>query len=101
MPKLNTESIQKQDNRILHPWENIKKLGENRRTVISGADGVYIEDSDGNRMLDGPAGMWCVNIGHRREEMAKAIADQVMQLTYVSPWSLTTSPASLLAEKLG
>ncbi len=100
MPKLNTESIQKQDNRFLHPWENIKKLGENRRTVISGADGVYIEDSDGNRMLDGPAGMWCVNIGHRREEMAKAIADQVMQLTYVSPWSLTTTPASLLAGKL-
>ncbi len=100
MPKLNTESIQKQDNRFLHPWENIKKLGENRRTVISGAEGVYIEDSDGNRMLDGPAGMWCVNIGHRREEMAKAIADQVMQLTYVSPWSLTTTPASLLAGKL-
>ena len=100
MPKLDTESIQKQDNRFLHPWEDIRKLGENRRTVISGADGIYIEDSDGNRMIDGPAGMWCVNIGHRREEMAKAIADQVMQLTYVSPWSLTTSPASLLAGKL-
>ncbi len=100
MPKLDTESIQKQDNRFLHPWEDIRKLGENRRTVISGADGIYIEDSDGNRMIDGPAGMWCVNIGHRRAEMAKAIADQVTQLTYVSPWSLTTSPASLLAGKL-
>ncbi len=100
MPELDTESIQKQDNRFLHPWEDIRKLGENRRTVISGADGIYIEDSDGNRMIDGPAGMWCVNIGHRREEMAKAIADQVTQLTYVSPWSLTTSPASLLAAKL-
>jgi len=100
MPELDTKSIQKQDNRFLHPWEDIRKLGENRRTVISGADGIYIEDSDGNRMIDGPAGMWCVNIGHRREEMAKTIADQVMQLTYVSPWSLTTSPASLLAGKL-
>ncbi len=100
MSQPDTESIQKQDNRFLHPWENIRKLGENRRTVISGADGIYIEDSDGNRMIDGPAGMWCVNIGHRRAEMAKAIADQVTQLTYVSPWSLTTSPASLLAGKL-
>ncbi len=100
MPQPDTESIQEQDNRFLHPWENIKKIGENRRTVIAGADGVYIEDSDGNRMIDGPAGMWCVNIGHRREEMAKAITNQVMQLTYASPWSLTTSPASSLAEKL-
>ncbi len=100
MPQPHTESIQKQDNQFLHPWEDLSNLGENRRTVISGADGIYIKDSDGNRMIDGPAGMWCVNIGHRREEMAQAIADQVMRLTYVSPWSLTTSPASLLAGKL-
>ena len=100
MSRLNTETIQKQDNRFLHPWEDLGKLGENKRTVISRADGIYIEDSEGNRMIDGPAGMWCVNIGHRRPEMAQAITDQIMQLTYVSPWSLTTSPASLLAGKL-
>ena len=100
MTKSATRTIQRQDNLFLHPWEDIKSLGANKRTVISNADGVYIEDSDGNRLLDAPAGMWCVNIGHRREEMAKAIADQVMELTYVSPWSLTSTPASMLAEKL-
>ncbi len=100
MTKSATRTIQRQDNLFLHPWEDIKSLGTNKRTVISNADGVYIEDSDGNRLLDAPAGMWCVNIGHRREEMAKAIADQVMELTYVSPWSLTSTPASMLAEKL-
>ena len=100
MAKLTTESIQKQDNQFLHPWEDIKSIGENKRTVISNADGVYIEDSDGNRLLDGPAGMWCVNIGHHRQEMADAISEQIMRLTYVSPWSLTSSPASMLAEKL-
>ena len=85
---------------FLHPWEDVQKLGENKRTVISEADGVYIEDSDGNKLLDGPAGMWCVNIGHRRQEMADAIAEQTMKLTYVSPWSLTSEPAAVLAEKL-
>ncbi len=100
MTKSATRTIQRQDNRFLHPWEDIKSLGENKRTVISNADGIYIEDSDGNRLLDAPAGMWCVNIGHRREEMAQAIYDQVMELTYVSPWSLTSTPAATLAEKL-
>ena len=100
MSKPVTESIQLQDNQFLHPWEDIKKVGQNKRTVIANADGVYIEDSDGNKLLDGPAGMWCVNIGHRRQEMADAIADQIMQLTYVSPWSLTNTPAVKLADKL-
>ena len=95
-----TSTIQRQDNRFLHPWEDIKKLGDNKRTVISTADGVHITDSDGNKLLDGPAGMWCVNIGHHRQQMADAISKQIMQLTYVSPWSLTSTPASVLAEKL-
>ncbi len=100
MSKSNTESIQKQDNQYLHPWEDVNKIGENKRTVIDKADGIYIEDSNGNRLLDAPAGMWCVNIGHRRQEMADAIADQIMKLTYVSPWSLTSEPAAVLAKEL-
>ncbi len=100
MSKTTTQTLQTEDNLFLHPWEFIDNLGNNKRTVVTGADGVYIHDSDGNRLLDGPAGMWCVNIGHRRQEMASAIADQVMQMTYVSPWSLTNAPASRLADKL-
>lgn len=95
-----TEDLQRQDNYFIHPWDDVVALGDNKRTVISGGDGIYVTDSDGNKLIDGPAGMWCVNIGHNRAEMAKAIADQVMQLSYVSPWSLTNSPASKLAEKL-
>ena len=95
-----TKRLQQQDNLFLHPWESIDSLGDNKRTVITDGDGVYIYDSDGNRMLDAPAGMWCVNIGHRRREMAYAIAEQTMALTYISPWSLTNAPASQLATKL-
>ncbi len=97
---IKTEDLQRQDNYFLHPWDDVVAIGENKRTVISGGDGIYVTDSDGNKLIDGPAGMWCVNIGHNRPEMAKAIADQVMALAYVSPWSLANSPASKLAEKL-
>ncbi len=97
---LQTGELQSQDNHFIHPWDDVVALGDNKRTVISGGDGIYVTDSDGNKLIDGPAGMWCVNIGHNRAEMAKAISDQVMQLTYVSPWSLTNSPAAVLAKKL-
>ncbi len=97
---MKTSELQKLDNRFLHPWEDVKNLGENKRTVVSAGKGIYVTDSDGNRLIDGPAGMWCVNIGHGRQEMADAIAEQVMQLSYVSPWSLANSPAAKLSDKL-
>jgi len=95
-----TQQLQQNDNIFLHPWESIDGLGTHQRTVVSGGDGVYVTDSEGNKLLDGPAGMWCINIGHRRQEMADAIAEQVMQLPYASPWSLTNQPAVHLAKKL-
>ena len=88
-----TADLVKADNQFIHPWDDIVKLGKNKRTVIERGDGIYVYDSDGNRLLDGPGGMWCVNIGHGREEMARAIYDQIMRLSYTSPWSLTTGPA--------
>jgi adenosylmethionine-8-amino-7-oxononanoate aminotransferase/enoyl-CoA hydratase/carnithine racemase len=76
-------------------------VGKNERTIIERAEGVYVYDTDGNRLLDAPAGMWCQQIGHGREEMADAIHEQVMRMTYASPWGLGTAPAALLAEKIG
>ena len=95
-----TADIMRTDNQFIHPWDDIAKLGENKRTVVEKGDGVYVYDSDGKRLLDGPGGMWCVNIGHGREEMARAIYDQIMQLPYTSPWSLTTGPAVKFSEAI-
>lgn len=100
MTDSNTTTLQSGDNQFLHPWEDVDNLGKHHRTVVTEGDGVYITDSDGNRLLDGPAGMWCINIGHRRKEMADAVSRQIMALTYVSPWSLTNAPAVELAQKL-
>lgn len=98
--KFDTQKIQTQDNKWIHPWEEIAKLGEQKRTVITGGDGIYVYDSEGNRLIDGPAGMWCVNIGHGRDEMVEAIAGQARHMTYYSPWSLTNAPAAALADKI-
>ena len=92
--------LKQRDNQFIHPWDDIVKLGGNQRTLLNKGEGVYVYDSDGNRLLDAPAGMWCVNIGHGREEMAQAVYDQIMALTYVSPWSMTTGPAAQFAADL-
>ncbi|MCP3687000.1 MAG: aminotransferase [Gammaproteobacteria bacterium] len=95
-----TVQLRRDDNQFIHPWDDIAKLGENQRTVLERGDGIYVHDSDGRRLLDGPAGMWCVNIGHGRKEMAQVVYDQIMQLPYASPWSLTTGPAARFSAQI-
>ena len=86
--------LKQQDNLFIHPWDDFAKLGGNRRTLLGKGEGVYVVDSEGNRLLDAPAGMWCVNIGHGRKEMAQAVYDQIMSLDYVSPWYMASGPAA-------
>ncbi len=98
---LDTAALQEKDNLVVHPWEDITKIGAQQRTIVEKGDGIYVTDSDGNRLIDAPAGMWCVNLGHGREEIINAMAEQARDLSYFSPWSIGTVPAALLAEKLG
>lgn len=97
---LGTEQLQEKDNYFIHPWEEMKKVGKNKRPIISRAEGIYLYDTDGNRYLDGPGGMWCVNVGHGRAEIADAIRDQALQMPYASPWTEGNIPAALLSAKL-
>ncbi|MEM6932672.1 MAG: aminotransferase [Pseudomonadota bacterium] len=84
----------------LHPWEALASWGHGDRHVVSRADGIYIHDDHGRKLIDGPGGMWCTQIGYGRKEMAEAIAAQVLKLPYASPWSTTNAPAALLSDKL-
>jgi len=95
-----TEAIQAKDNKFVHPWENLKLIGKNKRPVLTRGEGIYVYDSDGNRYIDGPAGMWCVNVGYGRSEIADAVAKQLAEMPYDSPWSFTNVPAAQLAERL-
>ena len=94
-------TIRDYDNRhYLHPWDAMWLRGQADRTISARAEGIYVYDSTGKRLIDGPGGMWCSQIGYGRREMADAIAEQVMQLSYHSPWNTASEPSAVLAKKL-
>lgn len=67
--------------------------------VVTEANGAWIKDSNGNEYLDGMSGLWCVNVGYGREELAKAAYDQMKVLPYY-PMTQSHIPAIELGEKL-
>ncbi len=86
---------------VVHPYTNFSNQMNEGSQVIVNAQGAYIRDAGGNKLLDGIGGLWCVNIGHGRKEMADAIHAQVMEMQYYNPFGHTTNiPAAKLAKKL-
>lgn len=82
---------------VLHPYTDFSTFLEEGSQVIDSASGMYVTDTDGRKLLDGIAGLWCVNIGHGRHEMAQTIADQVMKMQYYNPFGHSTNePAAEL-----
>lgn len=86
---------------LLHPWADLPALGEDESTpVIVRAEGVYIYDEHGHRMLDGPAGMWCMQLGYGRREIADAVSAQIMSLGYSSAFSVINPVETELASRI-
>lgn len=79
-------------------WHHISPHNENPMVIVSG-EGSWLTDMDGNRYFDGMSGMWCVNVGHGRVEIAEAAAEQMKTVAYAT---LIQShiPAIELAAKL-
>ncbi|QWW68888.1 aspartate aminotransferase family protein [Rhizobium sp. WYJ-E13] len=85
----------------LHPFSDMKKLNADGTRIIERGEGVHIFDNNGKKYLDGFAGLWCVNIGYGRKEIADAVARQMNELPYYNTFFGTTSPSTtLLAEKV-
>ncbi|MDX1430822.1 MAG: aspartate aminotransferase family protein [Gammaproteobacteria bacterium] len=101
---LDTAGWQELDRRHhLHPFTDFKALARKGSRIITRADGVYLWDSDGRRILDGMAGLWCVNLGYGRTELAEVAHRQLLELPYYNNFFQTTHPpavelANLLAE---
>ena len=95
-----TEYLQAKDQEhFLHPWQEFDTDPE--RLVIARANGARVYDSDGKAYLDGIGGMWCVNVGYGRKEIADIMAHQGEMMPYYSAFTDTTNaPAVQLAEKL-
>jgi putrescine---pyruvate transaminase len=85
----------------LHPFSDMKQLNEKGTRIIARGEGVHIWDAQGKKYLDGFAGLWCVNIGYGRREIAEAVARQMNELPYYNTFFGTTNePATLLAQKI-
>lgn len=94
-----TEQWQNQDrDHHLHPFTDTKSLNESGVRVITRADGVYLWDSEGNKIIDGMAGLWCVNMGYGQKDMIDAAHRQMQELPYYNTFfQSTTKPATELA----
>ena len=99
---LETEQLQALDNdHHLHPFTNSKLLHEVGSRIITRAEGIYIWDTHGKRMIDGMAGLWCVNIGYGREELVEAASRQMRKLPYYNTFFQTSHPPVIeLSERL-
>ena len=85
----------------MHPFTMNEELADKGARVITRAKGVYLTDSDGEEILDGMAGLWCVNIGYGRTELAEAAARQMAELPYYNTFFQTTHvPAIALSQKI-
>ena len=85
---------------LVQPWPAVGDVGNDLRTIIRSTDNIMVYDENGQELIDGPAGMWCVNVGHRRKEIADAMAEQAMAAAYTSPWYTTTGPVVELSTRL-
>jgi putrescine aminotransferase len=79
----------------LHPFTDHKDLHKKRSRIITRADGVYIYDSDGNKILDGMSGLWCVNSGYGRDEIVDAAAAQMRELPYYNNFFQCAHPPAI------
>jgi putrescine aminotransferase len=86
---------------FLHPFTDHKSLHKETSRIITRAEGLYIWDSEGVRLLDMMAGLWCTAVGYGRRELADAASAQMMQLPFYNAFFKTaTPPAVALAERL-
>jgi adenosylmethionine-8-amino-7-oxononanoate aminotransferase len=86
---------------FLHPWTHFDSFKTEGSLVLTEAKGARVFDSQGKSYLDGIGGLWCVNIGYGRREMAEAIFEQALKLPFYNTFVDTTNPpAAELAAKV-
>ena len=97
-----TRDWQELDSRhYLHPFTDFRALAAEGSRIITRAEGVYLYDSEGRQILDGMSGLWCVNIGYGRNELADAAARQMRELPFYNSFFKSAHPPAIeLARQL-
>lgn len=83
----------------LHPFTDHKELREIGSRMITRAEGPFIYDSEGTELLDGMAGLWCVNVGYGRDELAEAAYAQMKEMPYYNSFFKCSTPTPVLLSK--
>lgn len=98
----NLSALQAQDAaHHLHPFTNNSEMHATGAHILMEGSGVWLKDAQGRKLLDGLAGLWCVNVGYGRREIIDAVKRQMEQLCYYpSFFNSTTEPTIALAKKL-
>jgi putrescine aminotransferase len=101
-PSYDTGALQREDSaHYLHPFTDHKALAQMGARLIVRGDGIYIWDSEGKKILDGMSGLWCVNVGYGRKELADAAYRQLLELPFYNSFFNTANvPAIKLASAL-
>jgi putrescine aminotransferase len=99
---LSTRDIQALDSaHFLHPFTDHGDLATRGARVITKAEDIYVWDSEGHKILDAMSGLWCVNAGYGRRELADAAHRQMLELPFYNSFFQTTNvPAVRLAARL-
>lgn len=100
--QISTEAWRELDDRHhLHPFSDPRELAARGTTIITRGEGSYVWDSDGNKILDGMAGLWCVNVGYGRGELVEVAAKQMRDLPYYNSFFQSATPSQIsLAKRL-
>lgn len=84
----------------LHPFTDTRALAQKGTRIITRAEGIYLHDSQGNRILDAMSGLWCVALGYGRQELADAAYQQLQQLPYYNSFFQCTNPPAIELARL-
>ena len=86
---------------VVHPITEFRAHEKQGPRLILGGKGVRVDTADGRSVIDGFAGLWNINVGHGRTEIAEAVSAQMERLAYYPAfWGYSTEPAIRLAERL-
>jgi L-2,4-diaminobutyrate transaminase len=86
---------------ILHPATHADEFSRSGSKIIQSGQGIYVRDSSGKQLIDAVAGLWCVNVGYGREELAEAMHKAALELGYYHTFSgMSNEPQIALAERL-
>ncbi|WP_434734275.1 aminotransferase (plasmid) [Rhizobium sp. YTUHZ044] len=100
LSQLETDALRKDRFHLIQAAPVAGSIGAEARELITASEDVFVFDQSGRKLIDGPAGMWCINVGHRNQALADTLHDQAMSLTYSTPWYTSNAPAEKLAQML-